>query len=118
MNPDYKQINVEIDQNSKKSVFEYYKKLITLRHEEAILRDGEFNMAMMEDPYIIIYERKLGDQRWIVAANLSEEKRAIDSHLFNSDSFDYVIHNYDHHSLGYELQPYESFIISEYIDMD
>ncbi|MDK7294211.1 glucohydrolase, partial [Streptococcus pasteurianus] len=65
VNPDYKHINVAADRKSKKSIFKYYKKLIQLRHEENILRDGDFNMFMMDDPYVILYERKLGDQHWI-----------------------------------------------------
>ncbi|MCY3077920.1 alpha-glucosidase [Aerococcus sp. JJEM-2022b] len=118
VNPDYKHINVAADRKSKKSIFKYYKKLIQLRHEENILRDGDFNMFMMDDPYVILYERKIGDQHWIVAANLSENKRSIDRQLFDLDSYDYVIHNYENRKLDYELFPYESFIISYNIAED
>lgn len=60
INTRYPEINVTKDQESQKSVSNYYRKLIELRHQNLILRDGTYELKFADDPDVFVYERVLG----------------------------------------------------------
>ncbi|PMD72087.1 glycoside hydrolase family 13 protein [Companilactobacillus nuruki] len=109
LNPNYQTVNVERDMNSPRSIFKYYQKLIELRHNEDIFRDGDFKLILPNDRNIFAYTRTLKDQMWLVIANLSSwEQQA--SCLNDYDKTNLVLGNYDFEEKG-TLRPYEAMIL-------
>jgi len=111
VNPNYKDINVEADIKSEKSIFRFYQQLITLRHQEEILKNGTYELLLPNHPAIFAYKRQLDNKEWIVVANLSNQIQEIQE-IF-SDNYRFVIQNILRKSINQELQPYESFIIEK-----
>ncbi|MCQ4970727.1 glycoside hydrolase family 13 protein [Lactococcus lactis] len=111
INPNYKQINVEADRRSDKSIFYYYKSLIDIRHNNNILRDGSFKLLLPEHPFIFAYKRYYHGETWYIVANLSENKQDFNNIL--PSKYVKLIHNYKSEIDIKTLKPYESFIIKE-----
>lgn len=109
VNPNYKEINVEKDKKSDKSVFYFYQKLIKLRHEDNILLEGDYELLLPEHPQLFVYKRSLGDRIWLVVANLSASYQQLTSIL--PDNYTIKLSNYKRSELNENLAPYESFII-------
>ncbi|KUM01538.1 hypothetical protein RN81_06060 [Streptococcus anginosus] len=98
--------------NSEKSIFKYYQKLIKLRHDNKILKDGSYTLLYPDDPNLFIYERELEWERWIVVANLSDQKQDLELMTSLPENTRILIQNSDRKDFSPELQPFESFIIS------
>lgn len=111
LNPNYKDLNVSSDLKSDKSVFKYYQELIKLRHEEPILKDGTFELLLPDDKNIFMYTRTLGNEQWLVVANLSGESQKVET-LNRYVDFKTVINNYDGEN-GEILRPYEAKILKK-----
>jgi oligo-1,6-glucosidase len=71
VNPNHDRINAAAQAGDPDSVFEYYRRLIALRHERPIVGHGSFERADAGHPAIFAFERVLGDDRLLVLANLS-----------------------------------------------
>ncbi|WP_207940642.1 glycoside hydrolase family 13 protein [Candidatus Enterococcus lowellii] len=111
VNPDYTEINVEKDLTSEKSIFRYYQKLIALRHQEEILKEGTYRLLLPEHPAIFAYERQLDEQKWLVVANLSEYTHDVAELFDDVQVYRFVIQNKERETVTDALRPYESFII-------
>jgi oligo-1,6-glucosidase len=111
VNPNYTVINVEADLHSEKSIFNYYQKLIALRHNEEILKEGTYELLLPEHPAVFAYERKTTEKTWLVVANLSGESQAVEE-LFDGE-YQFVIQNQARTDLADALRPYESFIVEK-----
>ncbi|MGX4685559.1 glycoside hydrolase family 13 protein [Vagococcus sp. JNUCC 83] len=109
VNPNFKEINVEKDKKSDKSVFYFYQKLIKLRHEDNILLEGDYELLLPEHPQLFVYKRSLGDRVWLVVANLSASHQQLTCTL--PDNYTTKLSNYQRSELNENLAPYESFII-------
>lgn len=72
-NPNYLEVNAEAERNDPHSVFAYYRRLIDLRHREAVVADGTFTMVLPDHPQVFAYERQLDDRRMLVLVNLTGE---------------------------------------------
>ncbi len=77
--PNYKQINVEAESTDSKSLLNWYKRLITLRHGNPALRDGEMVMIDREDANVLSFFRKgpMGAPSVFVAVNMSSEEKIV-----------------------------------------
>jgi oligo-1,6-glucosidase len=111
VNPNFNEINVEKDLKNDKSIFNYYKKLIKLRHEEDILTEGTFNLLLADDPFIFAYKREWENNTWLVVANLSDTKQDVSTIL--DKNYQFVIQNKNRESVPKILEPFESFIVEE-----
>lgn len=74
VNPNYEMINVEAALEDPDSLFYTYQRLIQLRKENPLLMFGNFKLLCPEHPQIFAYERTYAGARWIVVANMSEER--------------------------------------------
>jgi len=70
INKNYKYINHVSQKNSPDSILSFYKKLISLRKTIKCLSCGDFT-PIYGDQWIMIYQRKLDDETYIVALNFS-----------------------------------------------
>ena len=73
VNPNYREINVAADREDPEGVFAFYKTLIALRRNAAIVTDGRFRAVAEDHPAIFAYTRELGGERLSVLVNLTSE---------------------------------------------
>ena len=109
----YREINVKEALADTDSVFHYYRKLIELRHREALLTDGTYELILADDAQIFAYFRKTEQETWLVAANLSEQTVPTDGlKACVKAEQGIVIANYpDRKDLEAALRPYEAFMM-------
>jgi oligo-1,6-glucosidase len=82
VNPDAAEVNVEADRASgDRSVFEFYRRLIALRHDLPVVQLGDFAMLAPDDERLYAFTRTLGDERLLVLANWSGEPYDLDPGL-------------------------------------
>ena len=108
VNPNYKEINAEAEINDEHSVFSFYRKLISLRHQYPIIVYGTFRPLMMDSDAVYAYERILDDQTLCVACNWTDRDQPCT--LFDDESGEELISNYSEHTPGI-LRPYEARVI-------
>ncbi|MCI6752907.1 MAG: alpha-glucosidase [Selenomonas bovis] len=74
VNPNYREINAAAELSDPDSVFSYYQRLIALRHKYDIIVYGDFLPLLEDDPAVYAYERRLGNERLLVACNWTEHE--------------------------------------------
>jgi Glycosidases len=75
-NPNHGTVNAEYQQGDPRSVFEFYRSLIELRHRESVVAEGRFDLVLAEHPQIFAYTRTLGTRRMLVLVNLTGREAA------------------------------------------
>ena len=90
------------------SVFHYYRKLIELRKQYDIFRDGSFTLLCPEDEKIFAYTRDTRKGHMLVAANFSSETLPFEIPE-EYKSAEKLIGNYA--GMGDQLRPYEAMIL-------
>lgn len=110
VNPNYVDINVKNALADHNSIFYTYQKLIKLRHKNDIVVNGDFELVSTDDN-VLAYYRVLGNERWLVVANLSGKQERFTS----TDEIQRIlISNYDLPETlsGMTLKPYEAFAVA------
>ncbi len=101
----YPIINAEAEAADPDSVYNYYRKLIALRHEHDIIVYGEFVPLLEDHPTVYAYERRLDGKRLTVMLNWTD--RTVEAPLEEKQLGEELISNYPTHQAG-KLQPYEA----------
>ena len=78
MNPNHTMINAEAEMDDPDSVFNYYKRLIALRKQLAVIREGSFELLCPEDESVFAYTRDSQDERLLVVCNFTARQAAFD----------------------------------------
>ncbi|GAA0737461.1 alpha-glucosidase [Clostridium oceanicum] len=86
INPNFKEINVEIEENDKDSVLNFYKKMIKIKKHNETLIYGKYDLILEDDEQIYAYTRTLGGEKFIVIVNLKDK---------------YTTYNYEKERLDY-----------------
>jgi oligo-1,6-glucosidase len=73
INPDHTTVNAAAQVGDPGSVFEHYRRLIALRHEDPVVTDGDFELLLPEHPAIWAFLRRTPDAELLVAANFSAD---------------------------------------------
>ncbi len=95
VNPKYTEINLEKDKKSEKSVFNYYKKLISLRNEHPAIVEGNLEFYTCADSDMIIYTRKCEKETLLIVANLSSKSVNIEiPEELKNNKFERLLTNY------------------------
>ncbi|MGO2658169.1 glycoside hydrolase family 13 protein [Mycetocola reblochoni] len=71
VNPNHSWLNAAAQYDDEGSVFNHYRRLVALRHENPVVARGDFTRVDAGDPAVFAFERRLGDERLLVVANLS-----------------------------------------------
>lgn len=103
----YKEINVESDRKSEKSVFEFYKRLIALRKENEEFKQGQYENLTGEKDGMYIFKRYTDKKCFIVICNLEEE-----SVLEDNIKGEIILSNYGRKIVDGIYRPYETVVIS------
>jgi len=78
VNPNHVDVNAAAQRNDPDSVFHHYRALVALRHEEAIVTDGDFTLLLPDDERVFAYTRRLADVEMLVLGNFSPDAVAVD----------------------------------------
>lgn len=79
--PSAKQYNVETESKDPNSIFNAYKRLLSLRRTNPALRDGAQITIDNNDPDVFAFLRRNGDATVLVALNMSSKRRTVNFHL-------------------------------------
>ena len=111
VNENYKTINVEVEERDENSVLNFYKKLIKLKKSNEALIYGVYDLILEEDKNIFAYTRTLNNHKFLIMANLTEEKAKYIYEKEKLNSKDLILNNYEvcaHENLTeFTLKPYE-----------
>ncbi|HAT4289808.1 TPA: alpha-glucosidase [Clostridium perfringens] len=111
VNENYKRINVEVEERDENSVLNFYKKLIKLKKSNEALIYGVYDLILEEDENIFAYTRTLNNHKFLIMANLTEEKAKYIYEKEKLNSKDLILNNYEicaHENLTeFTLKPYE-----------
>ena len=109
----YKYINVGTEEQDSDSILHYYRKLIQLRKQYAVIQDGTIEFLYREQRAVFGYKRSLGEQVLIVVNNLTSSEVVLQKPVF-CEGYEYLIGNYPYRIVGNILeilQPYESIVL-------
>ena len=78
VNPNHVTVNAERERADEASVFHHYRRLIALRHDDPVVRFGDFALLLPDDPDVYAFTRSLDGETLVVAANFRGESREVD----------------------------------------
>jgi oligo-1,6-glucosidase len=90
INPDHTQVNAALEVGDPGSVFEHYRRLIALRHQDPVVTDGDFELLLPDHPTIWAFLRRTARAEFLVAANFSAEVTAVRLPLAPSQAGDWA----------------------------
>lgn len=105
-NPNYGQINVELQKKDPNSILNFYKRMILLRKENHTLIYGDYRCVNPEDKQLYCYERWDREARFFIVLNMSDENATFSQ--LKSASHELVIGNYSKINDNHELRPWEA----------
>ena len=73
VNPNYRTINAEAQENDPDSVLCFYRRLIALRRELPIITEGDYALLLADHPQIFAYQRSWQGQRLYVICSFSAQ---------------------------------------------
>ena len=106
VNPNYRQINAQRQISDPGSVYNYYKRLISLRKKTPVVQNGLYELLCPEDPSVFAYKRDDGMNTLYVVCNFYGED--VEGPLFSTQEGDILISNYPDPPAGGHLRPYEA----------
>ena len=93
VNPNTAVVNAEAERADEASVFHHYRRLIALRHESDVVRWGDFEMLLADDPHVYAFTRRLSAETLAVFGNFTGELRAVEP-PFALDGAEVVLANH------------------------
>lgn len=119
VNPNYKVINAAAQIGDEDSVYNYYRKLISLRKEHPIIVNGDFELVGEDDADVFVYLRHWKDQILWVECNFTDRMQKIVSPSSNHAEYrkwHVICDNYSPSGDAFEkdqieLQPYEAVAV-------
>ncbi|MDE7309787.1 MAG: alpha,alpha-phosphotrehalase [Lachnospiraceae bacterium] len=109
----YNFINVAAEEQDSDSILNYYKKLIHLRKQYAIIQEGSIEFLYQEQSEVFGYKRLLGEQELLVVNNLTGSEVMLEEPVF-CEGYKYLIGNYfqkEVTNILETLKPYESIVL-------
>ncbi|SIS81231.1 alpha-glucosidase [Salimicrobium salexigens] len=107
INPDYKQVNVEDQQEDATSILNYYRQLIRLKKSYDLFTYGRYDLLEETDPALYAYTRTLGDHQAVIIANLSDTCSSLPPEA-GVRGEDLLLHNYRYLSDESIIRPFEA----------
>ncbi len=111
MNPNCASINIEAAISDEDSILNYYRQLIQLRKNHAIISKGAYVEYQMQHPEVYAYKRILGDEELLVINNFYGVNATFQ--VENIYQYELMLSNYSHHTFtpDLHLRPYESIVL-------
>ena len=105
VNDNYKIINVKNNQADNKSILDYYKKIIKLRHKEEVIVYGDYTDIEYKNKKLYAYKRTLENDELYVICNFTPKILKVKKYDFLK--YDLILQNYSKIN-DYIMQPYEA----------
>ena len=105
VNPNYKEINAASQLEKDDSIFNFYRKIIRIRHEDDVVINGRFRLLDEDSENIFSYERILDDTKIVVICNWTKNHVPFEGIPAKAEM---IISNYANLP-GEILRPYEAF---------
>ena len=112
INDNYKQINVNNQENDENSLLNFYRKLLKFRKENlSLLRDGSYHELMKNSSDFFVYERINNDEKLLVIANFKEKPCKFKAPKdYDLEKGELVFYNYEENPVdnnSFTTRPYE-----------
>ncbi len=114
VNENYETVNALTDKKSDKSIFNYYKTLVSIRKSEEysdVIVYGDYESIDLEHPSLFAYKRMNDNKEILVVVNFSEESL---TYSFDETVKHVMVSNYNKEYVTLKditLEAYESFIV-------
>lgn len=112
VNPNYKEINVAIQENDPDSVLNYYRKLFSFRQSHKVAVYGDYKEHFKNSRELYVYERNLDGERLLVVSSFSEKNVNFAApEGFDLSKGELVLNNYKINPTknnGFVTRPYET----------
>ncbi len=116
VNPNYKTINVEAQEEDPDSILNFYKEMIMLRKSEDVLMYGNYDLVQEQHPDVYAYTRTLDEKCVLILCNLTKEQTTINLESMPVSSDQLLLANIpveEHATLtNLKLKPFEARIYS------
>ena len=107
VNPNHVHINAASQVDDPDSVFSHYRRLIALRKQSELVRQGTFELLLPQSDELFVYERRLGVERMLVACNFCGHAVPFDVPADFAHG-ERLAQNYDEAPVGGILRPFEA----------
>ena len=77
VNPDHVEWNADAQRNDPTSVLAHHRRLIALRHENAVVALGDFHLLLPEHDQVYAFTRSLAGETLVVVCNLSRTAQSL-----------------------------------------
>ncbi|MCF0117559.1 MAG: alpha-glucosidase [Bacilli bacterium] len=108
-NKDY--INVNDSYKDSNSIYNFYKKLIKLRKEESLVKDGKYEDMLPNSNKLFMYKRWNVDKELIIISNYSKQITKIPK-KFDINNYKVILNNYDSFDRKV-LLPYQAVVLKK-----
>lgn len=108
VNPNYKKINVELQEKDPCSILNYYRKMIRFRKENPTLVYGDYKCLLEDDKDIYAYIRQDEAKKFLVLLNFTDHDTAFTEEI--GGKLQLRIGNYDDENDSAALRPWEAKI--------
>lgn len=109
----HKYINVAAEEKDSDSILNYYRKLICLRKQYAVIQEGTIAFLYQGQPEIFGYKRSLEKQELLVLNNLTDREVVLRKPV-SCEGYECLLGNYSQEITGDTLEtlkPYESIVL-------
>lgn len=106
VNPNANTINAAAQVDDPSSVYNFYRRVIALRHTDPLVAHGDFTMLLPDDEHIYAFRRSLPDAELLVLANFSGTAQTADVGIPAWREVDQILGNYPPDK-GLRLRPWE-----------
>ena len=115
VNQNFAAINAAAERADPRSVFHYYRRLIALRHDDAVVQLGDFTMLLPEHEHVYAFTRALNGTRMLVLGNFSGDHQQADLAGDLGNGGTVVMGNYPEPALPLNgclaLRPWEAVVL-------
>ena len=114
VNANFDEVNAERERDDEASVFHHYRRLIALRHDDPVVRLGDFALLLPDDPHVYAFTRSLGEETLLTLANFTGEEQVVSLEDHALSGAQTVIGNYPERPLadsGLTLRPWEVLVL-------
>jgi len=105
------EINAASQINDPESIFNYYKNLIKLRHENDIIVYGRYDVLEIDHEELFIYTRTLEDKKLLVICNFTDKELELPVEIAKmaKENKGILVSNYTNNKTN-QVAPYEAVV--------
>jgi glycosidase len=110
VNQNKAEINVEIEESNPETVLNYFRRMISIRKTNEVLRIGTFELVETGESPLFIFQRSIEDEKWTIVLNFSSQSVKLPFDV--TPGMQLVICNYGISRSG-EVRPWEAVVYRE-----